>query len=46
VLTGHGAEFGVPVWVAAASPLFGLAGFVGSRLLWNWSLRHYTGVNG
>ncbi|MFJ5309815.1 ABC transporter permease [Streptomyces sp. NPDC088350] len=46
VLTGHGSALGVPVWVAASAPLFGLAGFIGARLLWNWSLRHYTGVNG
>ncbi|WP_435862755.1 ABC transporter permease [Streptomyces phaeochromogenes] len=46
VLTGHGTELGVPVWVAAASPAFGLAAFVGARLLWNRSLRSYTGVNG
>jgi ABC-2 type transport system permease protein len=37
---------GVPLWVAASAPVFGLAGFIGSRLLFNWSLRHYTGVNG
>ncbi|MCC9711777.1 ABC-2 family transporter protein [Streptomyces sp. MNU76] len=46
VLTGHGTELGVPVWVAAASPVFGLAAFIGARLLWNRSLRYYTGVNG
>ncbi|MGJ5833735.1 ABC transporter permease [Streptomyces ossamyceticus] len=46
VLTGNGSALGVPVWVAACAPLFGLAGFIASRLLWNRSLRHYTGVNG
>ncbi|WP_344320299.1 ABC transporter permease [Streptomyces macrosporus] len=46
VLTGHGSSLGVPVWLAALSPLVGLALFVGARLLWNRSLRHYTGVNG
>ncbi|WP_233221214.1 ABC transporter permease [Streptomyces carminius] len=46
VLTGHGSALGVPLWLAAASPLVGLAAFVAARLLWNWSLRHYTGVNG
>ncbi|SEP83524.1 ABC-2 type transport system permease protein [Streptomyces radiopugnans] len=46
VLTGHGAALGVPFWLAAASPAVGLALFVAARLLWNRSLRHYTGVNG
>jgi len=46
VLTGHGSTLGVPVAVAAGAPLAALAMYVGSRLLWNWSLRHYTGVNG
>jgi ABC-2 type transport system permease protein len=46
VLTGHGGTLGVPVAVAAGAPLAALAMYVGSRLLWNWSLRHYTGVNG
>ncbi|MER5214826.1 ABC-2 family transporter protein [Streptomyces sp. NPDC002838] len=46
VLTGHGSALGVPVWVAASSPFFGMASFVGARLLFNRSLRHYTGVNG
>ncbi|MDX6330075.1 MAG: viologen exporter family transport system permease protein [Streptomycetaceae bacterium] len=46
VLTGHTSGLGVPGAVAAASPLIGLAAYVGSRYLWNWSLRHYSGVNG
>ncbi|WP_329544864.1 ABC transporter permease [Streptomyces sp. NBC_01356] len=46
VLTGHASGTGVPYWLAAASPLLGAAAYLGSRLLWRWSLRHYTGVNG
>ena len=46
VLTGHGSALGVPVAVAAGAPLFALAAYIGSRVLWNWSLSHYTGVNG
>ena len=46
VLTGHGHDTGVPYWLAAASPLLGVLAYVGSRLLWRWSLGHYTGVNG
>ncbi|MGY1496522.1 ABC transporter permease [Streptomyces sp. QTS52] len=46
VLTGHGDDTGVPYWLAAASPLLGLVAFLGARLLWRWSLGHYTGVNG
>jgi ABC-2 type transport system permease protein len=46
VLTGHGNDTGVPYWLAAASPLLGAAAYVGSRMLWRWSLRHYQGVNG
>ncbi|MBB5078739.1 ABC transporter permease [Nonomuraea endophytica] len=46
VLTGNTAGLGVPVAVAAAAPLIGLAAFAGSRVLWNWSLTRYTGVNG
>jgi ABC-2 type transport system permease protein len=45
VLTGHGDEAGVPYWLAAASPLLGAAAYLAARLLWRWSLRHYTGVN-
>ena len=37
---------GVPYWLAAASPLLGALAYLGSRLLWKWSLGHYTGVNG
>jgi viologen exporter family transport system permease protein len=44
VLTGHGT--GVPYWLAAASPLLGVLAYLAARLLWRWSLRHYTGVNG
>lgn len=46
VLTGHGDTLGVPEALAVATPLIGLLAFVGSRLLWNWSLSRYTGVNG
>ncbi|WP_416071870.1 ABC transporter permease [Streptomyces sp. ID05-04B] len=46
VLTGHGHSTGVPYWLAAVSPLLGLLAYLGSRLLWRWSLGHYTGVNG
>ena len=46
VLTGHGGDSGVPYWLAAASPLVGLLAYLGARLLWRWSLGHYTGVNG
>ncbi|WP_245685663.1 ABC transporter permease [Streptomyces yerevanensis] len=46
VLTGHGHDTGVPYWLAAASPLLGAVAYLGTRLLWRWSLRHYTGVNG
>ncbi|MBW8700123.1 hypothetical protein MBT84_10995 [Streptomyces sp. MBT84] len=44
VLTGHGT--GAPYWLAAGSPLVGVLAYLGARLLWRWSLRHYTGVNG
>ncbi|KUO16064.1 ABC transporter permease [Streptomyces dysideae] len=44
VLTGH--DTAVPYWLAAASPLLGVLAYLGSRLLWRWSLRHYAGVNG
>ncbi|MFJ2155377.1 MULTISPECIES: ABC-2 family transporter protein [unclassified Streptomyces] len=46
VLTGHGHDTGVPYWLAAVSPLVGVLAYLGSRLLWRWSLAHYTGVNG
>ncbi|MER6419499.1 ABC-2 family transporter protein [Streptomyces sp. NPDC001137] len=46
VLTGHGHDTGVPYWLAAASPLLGALAYLGARLLWRWSLNHYTGVNG
>ncbi|MFF3331044.1 ABC transporter permease [Streptomyces sp. NPDC002888] len=46
VLTGHGHDTGVPYWLAAASPLLGLLAYLAARLLWQWSLGHYTGVNG
>lgn len=46
VLTGHGSDLGVPAWLAEASPLIGLGLYLLSRLLWSWSLKHYTGVNG
>lgn len=46
VLTGHGGALGVPLVVAAGAPAVALAMYVGSRLLWNRSLRYYTGVNG
>jgi ABC-2 type transport system permease protein len=46
VLTGHGHTTGAPYWLAAASPLLGVLAYLGARLLWRWSLGHYTGVNG
>ena len=46
ILTSHTAGLDVPRAVAAAAPLVGLSAFIGSRLLWNLSLRGYTGVNG
>ncbi|EFL35766.1 ABC transporter permease GacY [Streptomyces viridochromogenes DSM 40736] len=46
VLTGHGHGTGVPYWLAAASPLLGLLAYLGARLVWRWSLRHYSGING
>ncbi|MFD8028810.1 ABC transporter permease [Streptomyces sp. NPDC059717] len=46
VLTGHGHGAGAPYWLAAGSPLVGVLAYLGARLLWRWSLRHYTGVNG
>ncbi|MGW0087483.1 ABC transporter permease [Streptomyces sp. NPDC003328] len=46
VLTGHGHGTGAPYWLATGSPLVGVLAYLGARLLWRWSLRHYTGVNG
>jgi ABC-2 type transport system permease protein len=46
VLTGHGHSTGTPYWLAAASPLLGLVAYLAGRVLWRWSLNHYTGVNG
>ncbi|MEU0198257.1 MULTISPECIES: ABC-2 family transporter protein [unclassified Streptomyces] len=46
VLTGHGHTTGVPYWLAASAPLLGLLAYLGARLVWRWSLRHYTGING
>jgi ABC-2 type transport system permease protein len=46
VLTGHASGLGVPSMLAAAAPAVGAASFVGSRILWNASLRRYKGVNG
>ncbi|MER5436132.1 ABC-2 family transporter protein [Streptomyces sp. NPDC002588] len=45
-LTGHGHDTGFPSWLAAASPLLGVLAYLGARLLWRWSLAHYSGVNG
>lgn len=45
-LTGHTSGIGVPAVVALASPLIGLAAYIASRLLWDMSLRRYTGVTG
>jgi ABC-2 type transport system permease protein len=45
-LTGHISGLGVPSVVALASPVIGLAAFIAARLLWNMSLRRYTGVTG
>jgi ABC-2 type transport system permease protein len=44
ILTGHGTQLGVPQALAIAAPAVGLAAFIGARMLWNVSLRHYTGV--
>ncbi|MEU5093496.1 ABC-2 family transporter protein [Streptomyces sp. NPDC020996] len=46
VLTGHGHDTGAPYWLAALSPLLGALAYAAARLLWRWSLNHYTGVNG
>lgn len=46
VLTDHIEGLGVPATVALLSPVIGLVAFVASRLLWNMSLRRYTGVTG
>lgn len=46
VVTGHGHHLGTPLWLAVAAPLVGLGLFIGARLLWNASLRRYTGMNG
>ena len=46
VLTGHGHDTGVPYWLAAVSPLVGVVAYLASRMLWRWSLRHYSGING
>lgn len=46
VLTGHGHDTLAPYWLAAAAPLVGLLAYLAARLLWKWSLNHYTGVNG
>lgn len=45
VLTGHGHSLGVPLAIAAGAPLVALGLYIASRLLWSWSLRHYSGVN-
>jgi ABC-2 type transport system permease protein len=44
ILTGHSTQLGVPQALAVAAPAVGLAAFIGARMLWNASLRHYTGV--
>ncbi|MFF4501686.1 ABC transporter permease [Streptomyces sp. NPDC001401] len=46
VLADNGHELGLPYWAVAASPLLGALAYLGARLLWRWSLGHYTGVNG
>ena len=46
ILTGNTAGLGVPVAFAAWAPGVGLLAYVGSRLIWNRSLRYYSGVNG
>lgn len=46
VLTDHTRGLGVPAVLVLAAPLIGLISFVASRLLWNASLRRYTGVSG
>lgn len=44
VLTQNQDTLAVPGWLAWASPLFGLLGYLGARRLWTWSLRQYKGV--
>jgi ABC-2 type transport system permease protein len=44
VLTGHAHGVGAPAILATAAPIVGLLTFIGSRLLWNWSLSHYKGM--
>jgi ABC-2 type transport system permease protein len=44
VLTGHAHGVGAPAILATAAPIVGLFAFIGSRLLWNWSLSHYKGM--
>jgi ABC-2 type transport system permease protein len=46
VLTGNDPGLGLPRLIAVASPLIGLGAYIGSRALWNASLRRYTGING
>lgn len=46
ILTVHTNDLGVPHVIALCAPLVGLISFVGSRRLWNMSLRRYTGVSG
>lgn len=46
VLTGRTGGLGLPVAVATAAPLIGLAAYIGSRLLWKARLRRYVGVTG
>lgn len=45
-LTGRAGDLGVPDALVVASPCVGLALYVASRLLWNASLRRYSGING
>ncbi|HEY3867209.1 MAG TPA: ABC-2 family transporter protein [Actinocrinis sp.] len=45
-LTGRTAGLGVPEALAAGSPAVGLGLYIASRLIWNASLRRYSGVNG
>ncbi|WP_405929330.1 ABC-2 family transporter protein [Streptomyces griseus] len=46
VVSGNTEGIGVPVALAAASPLVGLAAFVLARMVWFRSLRSYSGWNG
>jgi|SRR5689334_20566200 len=46
VVAGRTSGLGVPAIVATCAPVVGLLTFLASRLIWNWRLSRYTGVNG